>query len=96
MNTKSQKKMAQQDNPFLVYGSGILVSTIVNNNLDVFKNDVVWEARNSPKNTHVNIEHQKKKIIGHIYDSEISIDGQKWDKDTQPDEDFDIRVFFAL
>lgn len=57
---------ASMDDIDLYYTKSILVSTNWNKNDDVFDKDEVWYARNSPSHKRTNIEHDEKKIVGHM------------------------------
>jgi predicted nucleic acid-binding Zn-ribbon protein len=66
-NTKLSKVLASvTEHPELMYGSAILVSTVMNRNDDVFLPEEVWPARQTPVNTPFNDDHIAVDIIGHI------------------------------
>jgi hypothetical protein len=52
--------------PDLLFGSAILVSTVMNRNDDVFLPEETWKARYTPINTPFNDNHEQTRIIGHI------------------------------
>lgn len=58
----------------LYYTKSVLVSSNWNKNDDVFNNIEAWAARNTPSHKPTNIEHDEKKMVGHITDSWV-IDG---------------------
>jgi hypothetical protein len=64
---EEMKSMAHAKNPHLLYGKGIFVSTTMNGNDEIFIPEEVWAARFTPVNTHMDVQHQKQKIIGHNY-----------------------------
>ena len=73
VNTLIDKAVAELDpdqHPDLLYGSAILVSTLMNLNDDVFLPEQVWAARSTPPNTPFNDQHEAEDIIGHIYASQ--------------------------
>ena len=53
--------------PDLLFGSAILVSTLMNLNDDVFLPAETWAAKNTPVNTPFNEMHVQSDIIGHIF-----------------------------
>jgi hypothetical protein len=52
----------------LFYTKSILVSTNWNKNDDVFDRAEVWAARHTPAHKPTNIEHDEKRLVGHITD----------------------------
>ena len=82
--------------PDLLYGSAILVSTVMNKNDDIFLPEETWKARKTPVNTPYNDQHKEKAIIGHIIGAEV-IDGDgKVVAVQDPPEYFDISVDFVM
>ncbi len=57
----------------LYYFAAILVTTTWNLNDDVFGLKEVWEARKTPEDKPINIEHRQEEIVGHITNS-IAVD----------------------
>ncbi len=53
----------------LYYFAAILVTTTWNLNDDVFGLKEVWEARKTPEDKPINIEHRQEEIVGHITNS---------------------------
>lgn len=60
---------ASIDDPDLFHVYSILVSTVWNRNDDIFTNEAVWAARNTPKFKPTNLEHDEKQMVGGIIDS---------------------------
>lgn len=52
----------------LFYTKSILVSTNWNKNDDVFDRVEVWSARHTPTHKPTNLEHDEKRLVGHITD----------------------------
>lgn len=67
--SKVLAKFDQFEHPDLMYGSAVLVSTVMNKNDDVFLPEEVWSARHTPVHTSYNEEHESRDIIGHITES---------------------------
>lgn len=83
--------------PDFLYGSAILVSTVMNLNDDVFLPKETWAARFTPINTPYNNQHEEEDIIGHIISSQaLSKDGQPLDMSGEATDYFDIEVDFVL
>lgn len=53
----------------LYFTKSILVSTNWNKNDDVFGREPVWAARHTPSHKPTNIEHDEKRLVGHITDT---------------------------
>src|SRR5688500_14887359 len=68
---RSLAKLANEPHPDLMYGDAILVSTVMNNNDDVFLPSETWTARNTPVNTPFNDDHVEMDIIGHIISAQV-------------------------
>lgn len=85
-------------NPELMYGSAILVSTVMNLNDDIFLAEETWKARYTPINTPYDNEHQRKFIIGHIIDARVlDKEGTLVDPESSDIPDyFDIEVDWVL
>ncbi len=93
---KMVASMADQAHPDLMYGSAILVSTVVNKNDDMFLPTETWDARWTPVNTPYNDEHVDVDIIGHIIASRpLDSEGQLIEAETPPGY-FDIEVDFVV
>ena len=60
---------AGRDDDDIYHSYSILVTTSWNKNDDVFPNDEVWAARNTPKYKPANLEHDEKRIVGGIIGS---------------------------
>jgi hypothetical protein len=90
------KVIANDAHPDLMYGSAILVSTVMNKNDDVFLPEETWRARKTPINTPYNDEHVDTDIIGHIIAARpLDKDGNIIDA-TEPPNYFDIEVDFVV
>jgi nucleotide-binding universal stress UspA family protein len=88
--------MANEPHPDLMYGSAILVSTVVNKNDDMFLPTETWDARNTPIHTPYNDDHVESDIIGHIFASRpLDSEGQLIEADTPPNY-FDLEVDFVM
>ena len=61
--------IVMDQHPDLLYVSAILVSTLINDNDDVFLPEEVWPVRHTPIFTPYNEEHSQTDIIGHIYNA---------------------------
>lgn len=69
----------------------ILVSTVWNLNDDVFDKAEVWLAKSTPEDKPTNLDHDEKKIVGHITGNwPITEDGKPIPADTTVDELPDI------
>lgn len=93
-------KRANQNQHDLFYLDSILVSVGWNLNDDVFDKNEVWAARNTPVDKQLNIEHDEKKIVGHLTESAVfDQDFNIIPSDTNPNEipdTFDIVVGSVL
>lgn len=98
VDNEKAKAALSEPHPDLMYGSAILVSTVVNKNDDVFLPEETWKARNTPINTPYNDQHVETDIIGHIIDSRV-LDKDKNvisdESESLPDY-FDIEVDFVI
>ena len=65
---KTLSSKASMNDVDLFYTKSILVSSNWNKNDDVFTKEEVWAAKNTPSHKRTNIEHDEKKIVGHITD----------------------------
>lgn len=75
----------------LAYLETILVSTGWNRNDDIFLPQYTWEARSTPINKKLNIEHDEDNIVGHMTGSYVVSEGQVIpDSIEQVPENFDI------
>lgn len=92
--SKTIAKIADQEHPDLMYGSAILVSTVWNDNDDVFLPEDTWKARNSIINQPFNDNHIEYDIIGHII-AETPVDADGNIISEQKDY-FDISVDFVV
>lgn len=93
---KSIEQLANQDHPDLLYGSAILVSTVMNLNDDIFLPQDTWEARSTPIHTAFNDNHIQEDVIGHIYDARVlDQDGGVITASVAPDY-FDIEVDWVV
>lgn len=99
-NTKILQALANlqaSEHPDLMYGSAILVSTVMNKNDDVFLPDHTWSARHTPINTPYNEEHQSEEIIGHIVASRaLNEYGEVIEECDEAPEYFDIEADFVI
>jgi hypothetical protein len=101
-NSEEGQALAQNDNQKdLYYIDSILVSTGWNLNDDVFNNAQVWAARNTPEDKQFNLEHDEKRIVGHITkNSSLLFDGETIEGSENPDfempEDFEILISTVL
>lgn len=92
---KTLARITTNPHPDLMYGSAILVSTVINRNDDVFLPSETWNARNTPVNTPYNDQHIAQDIIGHIIASRVlARDGSVYDG-VEPPDYFDIEVDFV-
>lgn len=64
-NLTSKASMVDVD---LFYTKSVFVTTNLNKNDDFFDKEEVWAARNTPSHKRTNLEHDEKKIVGHITD----------------------------
>lgn len=94
--SKMVATMANDSHPDLMYGSAILVSTVVNKNDDMFLPEETWEARHTPVNTPYNVEHEETDIIGHIIASRPLDSAGKLIESETPPKNFDIEVDFVV
>lgn len=89
-------KVIDDPHPDLLYGSAILVSANMNLNDDIFVQEELWAARNTPVGTPYNVEHESTDIIGHIFASRaVDNDGNTLE-DMPVDDTFHIEVSFAM
>lgn len=89
-------EVVDQPHPDLLYGSAILVSTNMNLNDDIFLQEEIWAARNTPVGTPYNVEHESTDIIGHIISSR-PVDNNGNTLDAMPENDtFHLEVGFAM
>jgi hypothetical protein len=94
--SEALSKIAEIEHPDLMYGSAILVSTVMNKNDDVFLPNETWAARLTPINTPYNNDHVEFDIIGHIIAATtLDKEGNVIDG-TEPPEYFDIEVDFVV
>lgn len=92
--SKTIAKIADQEHPDLMYGSAILVSTVWNENDDVFLPEDTWQAKNSIINQPFNDNHIEYEIIGHIIaENVLDADGNIV---TEKQDYFDIVVDFVV
>lgn len=89
-------KIVENPHPDLMYGSAILVSTVINKNDDVFLPNETWEARDTAINQPFNDEHIKTEIIGHIIASKVLDKDGKEVTGTEAPDYFDIAVDFVV
>jgi hypothetical protein len=69
------KASPERTNFDLHYIQSVLVSSVVNENLDYFSPAELWGARNTAKDKPFNVEHECDDIIGHMTSSYV-IDGE--------------------
>lgn len=94
---EAQTAKANASHPLMMYGSAILVSTVMNLNDDVFLPAYVWEARHTPVNTPYNDQHIQQDIIGHIYSCKaVDEDLKEIPDDSNPPEFFHLVADFVL
>lgn len=93
--TKSLAKL-DPEHPDMMYGSAILVSTVMNENDDLFLPDETWKAKDTPVNTPYNDNHVEDDIIGHIIASRAFDKDGKPITESDPPNYFDIEVDFVL
>lgn len=95
--SKAIEKISTDNHPDLMYGSAILVSTVMNKNDDIFLTSETWAARNTPINTPYNENHEESDIIGHIINSyPLNSKGEDISQLTEPPDYFDIGVDFVM
>lgn len=88
---------ADQECPDFLYGSAILVSTVMNDNDDVFLAEETWKARHTPVNTPYNEEHASENIIGHIIGARcLDEEGSVLPESDEAPEYFDIEADFVM
>lgn len=93
---KAVAKLADK-HPDLMYGSAILVSTVINKNDDVFLPEETWKARSTPVNTPYNDQHVEQDIIGHIIASRVlAKDKTVVADDSNIPDYFDIEVDWVI
>lgn len=89
-------KIAQYDHPELLYGSAILVSTVMNKNDDLFLPEETWSAKASAINIPYNDDHIDTDIIGHtIAVRPLDSEGNLIEGDEPPDY-FDLEIDFVM
>jgi hypothetical protein len=89
-------KIAQYDHPELLYGSAILVSTVMNKNDDLFLPEETWSAKASAINIPYNDDHIETDIIGHtIAVRPLDSEGKLIEGD-EPPEYFDLEIDFVM
>jgi hypothetical protein len=94
-------QVVNDSHPDLMYGSAILMSTLMNRNDDLFLAKPTWDARGTIVNNPYNDDHIETNIIGHIIgyrllDSNSSIiDEDAYTDGTYP-EYFDVEVDFVM
>ena len=93
--TKTIAQIVNDEHPDLMYGSAILVSTVVNKNDDAFLPEETWKAVSSAINQPFNDEHIEYEIIGHIINSQAVDKEGKIIADNPPDY-FDVTVDFVV
>ena len=59
------KKVLDKEHPSLAFTESVLASMSMNGNDDIFVPEYSWPKRFSIVGTHLDIEHKKRKIIGH-------------------------------
>ncbi len=93
---KSLAKIAEFDHPELMYGSAILVSTIMNRNDDLFLPEETWSAKNTAVNIPYNDDHIETDIIGHtIAVRPLNSEGKLIEGNEPPDY-FDLEIDFVM
>ena len=71
------KTLAGANDSDLYYTKSVLVTTNWNKNDDVFDYKETWAARHTPTHKPTNVEHNEKKIVGHITDCwAMTVDGE--------------------
>lgn len=94
--SKVLAEVAKDEHPDLMYGSAILVSTVKNQNDDLFLPAETWAAKDTPVNTPYNDNHVEENIIGHIIASRpLDDNGNPIDTEDCPDY-FDVEVDFVI
>lgn len=88
-NLVESSEATNLDQMDLYYLSSILVSTGWNKNDDVFTNDEIWDARNTPEDKQLNFMHDESDIIGHITSSKV-VDRSGAIVVSNPPDQFDI------
>lgn len=89
-------KLTEPQHQDLMYGSAILVSSVMNRNDDVFLPDELWPAKETPVNTPYNDQHVETDIIGHIIAARpIDKDGNEIQGSDVPNY-LDIEVDFVI
>lgn len=80
-------KSPERTNFDLHYIQSVLVSSVINDNLDYFSPAELWAARNTAKDKPFNVEHECDDIIGHITSSyAVDNDGKKLEDDLTIDK----------
>jgi hypothetical protein len=80
---KNIKALASYDDNDLYYVQSILVTSSWNKNDDIFSNEEIWMAKNTPEDKPTNLEHDENTIIGHIVSNwPITDDGILIDQNT--------------
>lgn len=92
---KTIAQIVNDEHPDLMYGSAILVSTVVNKNDDAFLPEETWKAVSSAVNQPFNDDHIEYDIIGHIINSQAVDKEGNVIKDAPPDY-FDVSVDFVI
>lgn len=104
----AMQDMVKTEHPDLMYGSAILVSTVMNLNDDIFTPEDVWSSRYTPVNTPYNDNHTSCEIIGHIISAQCknkdgkavsSADDMTMDQENDkpcPDNYLDVEVGFVM
>lgn len=92
---KTIAQIVDNEHPDLMYGSAILVSTVVNKNDDAFLPEETWKAISSAINQPFNDDHIEYDIIGHIINSQAIDKEGKVIADHPPDY-FDVTVDFVV
>lgn len=93
---RSLARIATFEHPDLMYGSAILVSTVMNKNDDVFLPEETWSARYTAVNIPYNDDHVATDIIGHtIAVRPLDSEGKVIESQKPPDY-FDLEVDFVM
>lgn len=93
---KALARVSEETSPDLLYGSAILVTTVLNKNDDLFLPDETWAARNTPVHQPYNNDHVEEDIIGHIIASRVLDKNDKVVASEEPPDFFNIEVDFVV
>lgn len=82
-----QSSQAGEHDSDLFYVKSVLVTTNWNKNDDVFDRDETWMAKSTPTHKPTNIEHDEKKLVGHITSCwAVDLDGEIIPENTTIDD----------